>query len=88
MIASALQYNPILYRLDIPPEICIINNTHRPREPHKFPTEQAQIDHVASLNTWIAQYHHHTDDVGYVFHQRLFETYQGEKYRLTAFSCG
>jgi len=83
IISYALRTNPVLYWLDISIEDCITHNSTRPREPHKFSSMEEQKKHATELNERIKQYHHHTDDLWYHYHARLFAAYQGEKYHLT-----
>ncbi len=60
-------------------EACLANNLHRPWEPHKYASKQAQDEMLASLQAWVAGYYQRQDQWSYHAHRRIFESFAGSK---------
>jgi len=73
----------ILIFLDLPVADCLANAKRRPWEPHKYVSKEEQDANLPMLLDWIAQYESREDTFSRAAHERLFETFAGEKTRYT-----
>ncbi|WP_160014111.1 AAA family ATPase [Pseudomonas sp. 8BK] len=65
-------------------EICLEHNRHRPWEPHKYSSKQAQDEMLESLQTWVAGYYERQDQWSYHAHRQIFDTFSGRKCERSA----
>ncbi|MEM6545163.1 MAG: AAA family ATPase [Pseudomonadota bacterium] len=70
--------------LDLPIETCIENAKRRPWEPHKYESKAAQDENLAMLLDWISQYGERSDTFSRAAHQKIYESYPGQKIRITS----
>ncbi len=68
----------IIY-MNLPVEACVANAKARPWEPHKYASQEAQNANLDMLINWIRQYDDRDDVFSRKAHERLFETYEGDK---------
>jgi adenylate kinase family enzyme len=83
LIQVALKFSTEIYFLNPGISKCLENNRHRPWEPHKFKSIQAQTETFEFLQNWIQQYEQRDDEFSYSSHRSLFDQYNGIKYELT-----
>ncbi|SET20187.1 AAA family ATPase [Thalassotalea agarivorans] len=69
--------------LNLSIEQCIENAKNRPWEPHKYATKAAQDENLSMLIDWIEQYASRTDTFSLVAHQKLHDSFTGEKVLFT-----
>lgn len=60
-------------------EVCLEHNRHRPWEPHKYSSKQAQDEMLENLQTWVAGYYERQDQWSYHAHRQIFDTFSGQK---------
>jgi len=65
--------------LNLPVAECIINAQHRPWEPHKYETAEAQNTNLTMLIDWISQYPIRADTFSQKAHLSLYDAFHGEK---------
>ena len=70
--------------LNLPIRSCIENAKRRPWEPHKYESKEAQDANLTMLIDWIAQYDSRTDTFSKSAHQKLYESFQGDKIMYTS----
>ncbi len=58
---------------------CLDHNRHRPWEPHKYASRQAQDAMLANLQAWVAGYYERDDAWSYRAHRRIFDAFGGRK---------
>ena len=73
----------IIY-LDVPVAECRANAEHRPWEPHKYDSKEAQDANLAMLLDWISAYESRTDTFSSHAHQTFYQGFGGQKRRLTS----
>ena len=64
-------------------DTCMRQNLHRPWEPHKYATAEAQNTMLASLQDWVSSYYERDDAWSFAAHRALFDAYQGNKVEYT-----
>jgi adenylate kinase family enzyme len=79
----ALLRAPALLYLEPGLETCLANCRGRPWESHKYQTKQAQDEKLEFLLLWVGEYYRREGDQSLAAHQRLFESYEGPKRKLT-----
>lgn len=82
LIEIVLQWKPQLIFLNPGEAICLRNCRDRPWEPHKYNSLEAQNSYLEYLLEWVSDYYHRTDEMSYVYHRRLFESYSGWKWEI------
>lgn len=65
--------------LNLPITSCLENAKSRPWEPHKYESKEAQDANLDMLLGWISQYDSRTDTFSKASHQKLYESFQGDK---------
>jgi len=65
-------------------EQCIKNCTNRPWEPHKYKSLEAQNTNLPMLLEWVRQYANRDDEFSLSSHQKLFDSYTGDKIEVTS----
>ena len=65
--------------LNLPVSICINNAKHRPWEPHKYDSKEAQDSNLEMLLNWISQYETREDTFSKKAHLALYESFIGKK---------
>jgi len=65
-------------------EVCLEHNRHRPWEPHKYSSKQAQDEMLENLQTWVAGYYERQDQWSYHAHRQIFDTFSGHKCERSA----
>ena len=68
--------------MDLPVEQCIQNAKHRPWEPHKYASKQAQDANLAMLLDWIAQYEQRDDVFSLAAHTGFYDSFSRAKTRI------
>jgi len=79
LIATALEFSPLLLFLNPGEAQCLANCRQRPWEPHKYATRQEQDAHLAFLLSWVSEYYRREGDLSLAEHRRCFESYAGRK---------
>lgn len=62
---------------------CQDNARHRPWEPHKYESKEAQDANLSMLLDWIAGYTERDDSLSYAVHFALFQSFHGKKTEIT-----
>jgi adenylate kinase family enzyme len=70
--------NEIIF-MNIPIPICISNAKHRPWEPHKYHSKEAQDSNLDMLINWISQYETREDTFSKKAHIALYQSFDGKK---------
>ena len=83
LLEIAVPYSNEMIFMDLPVESCIDNARHRPWEPHKYISKEAQDGDLAMLIGWISQYYERNDTFSALAHTRLYEQYPGKKRIVT-----
>jgi hypothetical protein len=65
--------------LNLPIEQCLQNANHRPWEPHKYASKEAQDENLEMLLDWIAQYEHRIDVFSLAAHTKFYEGFSGTR---------
>lgn len=68
--------------LDLPIETCIAHAKQRPWEPHKYESKASQDANLEMLIEWIQEYPNRTCDLSKISHSKLYNAFQGTKYKL------
>jgi adenylate kinase family enzyme len=84
LIAATLRWEPVLIFLEPGLEVCREHCRRRPWEPGKYKTEAEQAARLVFLLEWVAGYYTREDDLSLAAHQRVFDGYEGVKYKLTS----
>ena len=63
---------------------CLANNARRPWEPHKYASVEQQNAMLTTLNAWVTDYYHRTDQWSYQAHRRIFDAHTGAKIERTS----
>ncbi len=63
---------------------CVANARRRPFEPHKYSSAAAQNRNLAMLLQWIRDYPLRSDTCSLAAHRALFNSFSGNKHRLTS----
>lgn len=64
-------------------ETCVRQNRHRPWEPHKYATPEAQDAMLATLQVWVSNYYERDDAWSFAAHRALFDAFEGNKVEYT-----
>ena len=83
LIATTLQYRPLLLLLDPGMDQCLANCRARPWEPHKYKSRAEQNRKLGALLAWVEEYYHRDGEMSLQTHEALFEAYRGPKQRLS-----
>jgi hypothetical protein len=83
LISATFGFGPRLIFMNPGMEQCLANCRSRPWEPHKYPSRQAQDQHLACLLSWVAAYYTRTGDTSLQAHAGCFAAYDGPKVELT-----
>ncbi len=83
LAAIALTRSPVLLFLDPGVDACIDHCRRRPWEPHKYASKQAQDEKLDFLLGWVRSYYSRGDELSLSAHQRLFDSFEGRKLKLT-----
>ena len=67
--------------LDVDVDTCIEHHRNRPWEPHKYDDPGQQDAQRAFLETWVRRYETRDDSFGRAWHQRVFDRFDGDKWR-------
>lgn len=70
--------------LNLPVSLCVANAKNRPWEPHKYESKEAQDANLDMLIDWIAQYEVRFDTFSKSSHQKLYDSFQGDKTMYTS----
>jgi adenylate kinase family enzyme len=65
-------------------ETCIARCRQRAWEPDKFPSPEAQQQHLPSLIDWVSTYETREDEYGLRAHRRVFDAFAGSRSELDA----
>lgn len=79
LIENILPYTELLIYLNLEVNICLENNKKRPWEAHKYETPEAQKANLSMLESWIKDYFVRNDEFSFSYHQKLFDSFQGNK---------
>lgn len=60
-------------------ETCLEHNRHRPWEPHKYASKEAQDAMLENLQAWVAGYYERKDQWSYHAHRQIFDAFRGRK---------
>ncbi len=60
-------------------ETCLEHNRHRPWEPHKYASKEAQDLMLENLQIWVADYYERKDQWFYHAHREIFDAFTGHK---------
>lgn len=60
-------------------ETCLEHNRHRPWEPHKYASKEAQDAMLENLQAWVAGYYERKDQWSYHAHRQIFDAFPGRK---------
>ena len=63
-------------------EACVAHNTHRPWEPHKYASKDAQDAMLDTLQQWVRGYGERDDAWSLRAHRALFDAHAGDKREL------
>jgi hypothetical protein len=83
LIATALNYRPLLLLLDPGIDQCLANCRARPWEPHKYRSRAEQDRKLGMLLAWVEGYYARDGGVSLASHEAVFEAYRGPKQRLS-----
>lgn len=84
LIAVTLRFEPTLLFLDPGLDACLENCRSRPWEPHKYASKELQDANLPMLETWVRGYYQRDGHMSYHTHKTTFDTYDGQKRRVTA----
>lgn len=84
LLEIALPFSNEMIFLNLPIASCIENARHRPWEPHKYESKEAQDNNFELLINWISQYSERTDTFSEASHKALYEQYTGIKRMITS----
>ncbi len=76
---SSSELSPELIFLNPGEQVCIEHCRHRPWEPHKYATREAQDSMLANLIAWVQAYYVRDDACSLSAHRVLFDGYAGMK---------
>jgi len=83
LLEIAVPFSYEIIFLNLPVDTCVDNARHRPWEPHKYETKEAQDGNLEMLIEWIRQYADRTDTFSQAAHTALYERYSGKKVMFT-----
>lgn len=84
LIESIADLEPTLLWLEPGEEACLTHCRERPWEPHKYPSKQAQDANLQMLLDWVSDYYRRDGAMSFKAHEALFNTWTGEKEKLTS----
>jgi adenylate kinase family enzyme len=79
LVAATFDFTPRLIFMNPGEQQCLANCRSRPWEPHKYPSAQAQDEHLAFLLSWVTEYYTRSGDTSLQEHRRCFAAYAGPK---------
>ena len=65
-------------------EVCIDNCKKRPWEAHKYESEEKQNKNLAMLLNWVKEYPSRKDEFSLLSHQKIFDSFSGNKIEYTS----
>ena len=83
LIEAVSEYADELVFLNLSLEQCMSNARKRPWEPHKYASKKEQDANLEMLLGWIAEYNQRSDSCSKIEHQRIFDSFSGDKKVLT-----
>ncbi|GGA77620.1 hypothetical protein GCM10011521_14920 [Arenimonas soli] len=60
-------------------DACLEHNRHRPWEPQKYASKEAQDEMFLALQDWVRGYYERQDPWSYHAHRRIFDSFTGRK---------
>lgn len=79
LVAAACVHCTELIFLNPGLDTCLEHNRHRPWEPHKYESREAQDSMLANLQAWVAGYYARDDQWSYRAHRQVFDAHSGKK---------
>lgn len=83
LVEAALPFCSELVFMNPGLKVCLENNRRRPWEPHKYASMEAQQSKLDFLLEWVAGYYTRDDAMSYATHQRMFDSFGGNKTEVT-----
>ena len=59
--------------------VCLSRCIERPWESHKYASKEEQDANLSILLEWVREYYTRSDDMSYLAHRRLYDSFQGIK---------